>query len=205
MDIVRISPAAPEFAAPPAEPMALIRAWFDSASANKVNEPGAMALATADATRQVSNRIVKLLELRDEGVIFTTHSGSVKGRQLAETGFASGVLYWRETCRQLILSGPTKPLPDEESDALWAARHPSSYPMSTLSQQSQPLHDEDALRQRAAALASSGEVLARPNAWKGYIIEPVAIEFWQADPDRLHQRLLYERTEVGWCTTRLQP
>lgn len=205
MDIVRISPAAPEFAAPPAEPMTLVRAWFANASANNVDEPGAMALATADAVGRASNRIVKLLELRDDGVTFTSHSGSVKGRQLAQTGFASGVIYWRETCRQLILSGPTRPLPEEESDAIWAARPSGTHPISVLSEQSRLLLDEAALRQRAAGLARSGKPLKRPDTWIGYILEPTSIEFWQADPERLHQRLLYERKMVGWKTSRLQP
>lgn len=205
MDILRVSPPAPEFAAPPADPIALLRQWYEHALASKVDEPGAMALATADRSGRATNRIVKLLELRDQGVTFTSHSGSVKGRQLAETGYACGVMYWRETCRQLILSGPTRPLPDHESDAMWAARAPATYPMSVLSEQSQPLLDEDALRSYAAELARSGAPLPRPDTWKGYILEPTVIEFWQADPDRLHQRLLYERTESGWRTTRLQP
>ncbi|MGW2700063.1 phenazine biosynthesis FMN-dependent oxidase PhzG [Streptomyces sp. NPDC001340] len=196
---------AEEFVTPPADPMGLLRAWFDSAVANAVREPGALALASADARGHASNRIVQVLAVRDTGLVFASHADSRKGRDLAETGWASGVLYWREAGRQVSVTGPTHPLPDEESDALWAARPVGAHPMSVASHQSAPLLDEDALRKQAEELGRDGLALPRPARWLGYLLEPASVEFWQADPDRLHQRLLYERDGSGWRTGRLQP
>ena len=45
----------------------------------------------------------------------------------------------------------------------------------------------------------------RPSHWGGYILFADAIEFWQGRPHRLHDRLRYERTETGWCMSRLAP
>ena len=205
MNAPTLPPAAPEFSAPPADPMSLVRAWLDGALAHDVREPGALALGTADAHGHASNRIVQVLAVRDTGLVFASHAGSRKGRDLAETGWASGVLYWRETGRQVIVTGPTHPLPDAESDALWAARPVGTHPMSVVSQQSAPLLDEDALRARALQLGRTGLALSRPAAWLGYLLEPASVEFWQADPDRLHHRLRYERAGPGWRTDRLQP
>ncbi|MFF1375091.1 hypothetical protein ACFVYL_02520, partial [Streptomyces sp. NPDC058308] len=39
----------PQFRTPPAEPMALLRTWLETATAQGVREPRALALATADA------------------------------------------------------------------------------------------------------------------------------------------------------------
>ncbi|MEU6894893.1 phenazine biosynthesis FMN-dependent oxidase PhzG [Streptomyces sp. NPDC046557] len=197
---------ATEFSTPPAEPMDLLRAWFDTAVANAVREPGALALATANARGHASNRIVQVLTIRDTGLVFASHADSRKGRELAETGWASGVFHWREAGRQVSVSGPTRPLPDEESDALWAARPVGTHPMSVASHQSAPLLDEDALRERARELGRGGVTLPRPVRWLGYLLEPASVEFWQADQfDRLHRRLRYERDGRGWRTGRLQP
>jgi len=185
--------------------MGLVRAWFDSAVAQAVREPGALALGSADARGRASNRIVQLLAVRDTGLVFASHAGSRKGRDLAETGWASGVLYWREVGRQVIVSGPAYSLPDAESDSLWAARPIGTHPMSVASQQSAPLLDEDALRAQAEELGRAGSALPRPASWLGYLLEPASVEFWQSDPGRLHQRLRYERTDPGWRTNRLQP
>ncbi|MFD3557858.1 phenazine biosynthesis FMN-dependent oxidase PhzG [Streptomyces goshikiensis] len=197
---------AEEFTAPPAEPMKLLQSWFDSAVAEAVREPSALALATADARGHVSNRIVQVLKVRTTGLVFATHSDSRKGRDLAETGWASGVFFWREAGRQVSVSGPTRPLPDEDSEALWVARPAGAHPMSVAAHQSAPLLDEDALREQARELGRDGSALPRPDRWLGYLLEPASVEFWQTDPeDRLHQRLRYERDGSGWRSGRLQP
>lgn len=195
----------PEFDAPPSDPVALFRDWFAGAADQGVQEPGALALATADERGRTSNRIVQVIEVRPEGPVFTSHTGSQKGRDLAATGWASGVLYWRETKQQLILTGPVDRLPDEEADALWAARSKDTHPMSVASTQSELLEDEEELRARARQLAETGEPLARPVNWAGYVLRPTAVEFWHGRADRLHRRLRYDRTDGGWTSRRLQP
>lgn len=199
-------PAAPEFTTPPIEPMGLLRSWLQEATAGGVRDPQHMALATADARARASNRIVSLLAVRDAGLVFASHADSPKGRDLAETGWASGVLYWREVLRQVVVSGPVHPLPGDECEKLWAERPKAMHPMSVLSKQSAPLLDEAALRARARELGRSQEALPRPANWIGYLLVPEAVEFWQSgDPDRLYQRLLYRRGNSGWRTGRLQP
>src|SRR5262245_58806822 len=99
----------PEFTAPPPDPIGLVRHWLDEARAQMVREPGALALATADTEGRASNRIVQVLDVRDSGLVFSSHSGSLKGRQLAQTNWSSGVMYWRETNRQIIVTWPTHP------------------------------------------------------------------------------------------------
>lgn len=193
------------YTAPPASPMSTLVAWFDDAKATGVREPGVLALATASAAGQVSNRIVQTIRLTEDGLVFTSHGGSQKGRDLTATGRSSGVYYWRESGRQVILSGPTAPLSAEESDRLWYARPISTHPMSVAAVQSAPLDDEDKLRAEALRLAEPGEALPRPDQWLGYLLTPDTVEFWEAAPDRLHRRLRYDRTEDGWTATRLQP
>jgi dihydrophenazinedicarboxylate synthase len=205
MDKVFNNPPEQVFLASPADPMALFKQWFDTAVTGAVREPGAMALATSDAKGRTTSRIVAVLQVRDEGLVFATHAGSVKGKQLAETGWASGVLYWREMGQQLIVAGPTHPLPEQESDELWAVRPAGMHAMSIVSEQSKLLKDENAMRAEAAKINRGAGVPPRPRSWLGYLVQPVAIEFWQADPGRLHQRLLYERTDTGWTKHRLQP
>jgi pyridoxamine 5'-phosphate oxidase len=186
--------------------MELLKSWFDSALADAVREPGALALATTDSHGRASNRIVQVLAVRASGLVFTSHTDSRKGRELAARDWASGVFYWREAGRQVSVSGPARPLPAEESDALWAARPVGTHPMSVASHQSAVLLDEDALRERARELGRKGEALPRPDRWVGYLLEPETVEFWQAEPrDRLHLRLRYERAGSGWHTDRLQP
>lgn len=195
----------PEYEAPPPEPMGLVRQWIEQAVARGVREPLALALATADAGGRASNRIVAVIETTDRGLLFASHSTSQKGRELSATGWASGVLYWRETGQQLILSGPVAQCTDAESDALWFGRPIPLHAMSAASRQSEQLADVAALRAEAGRLGAPGTALPRPARFVGYRLRPMTVEFWCADADRLHRRLRYDHDDGQWHARWLQP
>jgi pyridoxamine 5'-phosphate oxidase len=48
--------------------------------------------------------------------------------------------------------------------------------------------------------------IPRPANWGGYIVKPSLLEFWQGRSSRLHDRIVYELSEVGeWKKSRLAP
>ncbi|MBP2324370.1 pyridoxamine 5'-phosphate oxidase [Kibdelosporangium banguiense] len=196
--------AMPEYYQPPAEPMGLFKAWFETAKAEGASEPGVVALATVDAHGGVSSRMCQTIRITDQGWVFASHTNSQKGRDIAATGRASGVFYWRELYRQLIFAGPVRQLSGEEADGIWDARNPRTLPMSVAAWQSEVLEDEEVLRAEAQRLA--GQTLVRPERWVAYELLPSTVEFWHGDdPDRLYRRLRYDRTDDGWTSCRLQP
>lgn len=194
-----------EFYDPPADPIGLFRDWFAHAAANGVREPGAVALATVAADGRPSNRMIQTLEITDRGLVFTSHSISEKGRDIEATGWGSGVLYWRETNQQIILTGSVELLDATVADALWADRPVDAHAMSVATKQSEPLADEEELLAEAARLVNGGRPLPRPVTWVAYQLVPSTVEFWQSCPDRLYRRLRYNRNGAGWTSTRLQP
>lgn len=198
----------PEYEEPPADPIGLLRRWLEGAEAVGVREPRALALATADAAGRPSTRIVAVGRITATGLVFTTHHGSGKERELRANPWASGLLYWRETSRQVSVGGRVRRLPDATADALWAARPVFTHAMTVASRQSAPLAgpaEVAALRARAARLAEAGPQ-PRPAAYIALELVPERLEFWADGTDRLHERLRYERVPgSGWRSCRLQP
>lgn len=195
----------PEYDAPPAEPMGLAQAWLATAEERGVREPRALALATADPKGRASTRIVAILSATGRGLVFASHASSRKGREIAATGWASGLLYWRETGQQLIISGPVERMDDAEADALWYARPTPLHAMSVASHQSDSLADVAELRREAERLAASGTPLPRPERFAAYRLVPAEVEFWSAAADRLHRRLHYVLEDREWTVRRLHP
>ncbi|GAA2616144.1 MULTISPECIES: phenazine biosynthesis FMN-dependent oxidase PhzG [Streptomyces] len=196
----------PEYDNPAADPVELLRTWLTQAGDRGVREPRALALATADARGRASTRIIAITAVTDRGLVFMSHTSSQKGREIAETGWASGLLYWRETAQQISISGEVEQLGDAESDALWYGRPVPMHAMSTAAHQSEPLDDVAALREAATRLEAAGTPLPRPERFVGYLLVPSAIEFWAASSDRLHRRLRYDRlADRSWSPSRLQP
>ncbi|MBB1252309.1 phenazine biosynthesis FMN-dependent oxidase PhzG [Streptomyces sp. OF3] len=198
----------PEFTDPPAGPLELLREWLDDAACHAVREPRALALATADARGRSSSRVVVVSRLTGAGLVFLTHVGSRKGRDLAVNPWASGVLYWRETAQQVCVAGPVHRLTAAETEELWRARPVFTHAMTTASRQSEPLGgvaEVEALRRRAGELALGGRPLPCPETFAAYELRFDSVEFWANGTDRLHERLRYERDGERWRVERLQP
>ncbi|UTH76294.1 phenazine biosynthesis FMN-dependent oxidase PhzG [Chromobacterium sp. IIBBL 290-4] len=195
----------PEYDAPPPNPMTLMRRWLDHAQTLPVREPKAMALATAGKDGRTSTRIIAFNSIDERGLVFCTHASSRKGREISETGWVSGILYWRETGQQIMISGRAVLLDEQEADTLWFARPVPMHAMSTASSQSDVLLDRAALLGEADALFATGKALPRPSRFVAYRIEPQEMEFWSPSPDRLHHRLKYDLDGSIWKTSHLQP
>ena len=219
---------------PPEDPVALVRAWLEDAVEHAgLRNPGAFALATADASGQPSARMVLLkdLSLGHGYAVFHTNYRSRKGLELDRTTRAAAVLYWDRLGRQLRLEGPTVRCPPEESDAYFATRPWQSRLNAWVSKQSRALDDPAELVEKARRMArefnlpdpigaapasrSADAALKRPGFWGGYRLWFGAIEFWMEGTDRFHDRVRYDRTltPLGehdfatgpWRWQRLQP
>lgn len=195
----------PEFQVPPADPFALAAEWISRAIDSGVREPGSVAIATADAEGNPSSRFVLLKGFDAQGLLFVSQTSSRKGRDIAANPRASASFYWQELRLQLHIAGRVEQLPEEESDAIFAARPISSRAVSTVSHQGQDLLDENVMNKEISDLISRGPKLERPDRWVGYRIVPERFEFWQGGADRLHKRLEYTLSQEGWGWRRVQP
>ncbi len=172
-----------------------------------LREPTAMTLATANAQGRPWARMVLLRGVDERGFVFYTNSHSEKGRQLAVNPQAALCFYWEALGEQARIQGRVEPTPPEESDAYWAKRSRESQLGAWASDQSQTLSSRAELEQRVAEFTQrfAGGEVPRPEHWIGYRVVPDRIEFWQSQPARLHDRLVYERAETGWRLRRLYP
>jgi pyridoxamine 5'-phosphate oxidase len=188
------------------DPIVALEAWLRDAEPLTAR-PDAMTLATATATGVPSARVVLLRGLDQHGLTFFTNRTSRKGRELEENPCAALVLYWPELGRQVRVEGAVVRVDDTESAAYWRTRPLVSRIAAWASPQSRPLVDRaelDALYASAAARFADDDV-PLPDFWGGYRVVPDAIEFWEHQDDRLHDRIRYARTGSGWQRGRLAP
>ncbi len=182
--------------------------WFTEAAAEGSRFPEQMALATATLEGVPSVRMVLLKGHTAAGFAFYTNRESRKARELEANPRAAAVLHWERLQRQVRIEGTVARLSEDESLTYFRTRPRESQIGAWASPQSQPLASRGELEQRANEIeqrfAGQDEV-PLPPFWGGYLISATAIEFWQGQPGRLHDRVRYELSGDSWTRERLAP
>ena len=192
----------------PPDPLVLFEQWYQQAQRLALTEPTAAALATVDGDGQPSARMILLKGFDERGFVFYTNYHSRKGQALAAEPRATLLFYWGPLARQIRIEGSAEKVDEAESDAYFASRPRGSQIGAAASPQSRPLTDRQALERRVEEVVRrhQGQAIPRPSCWGGYRLRPSIIEFWQGQPDRLHDRLRYRREAEGqWTIERLAP
>lgn len=189
-------------------PLEQFATWFEEALNSALPEPNAMTLATASPSGRPSARIVLLKGVEEGSFVFYTNYESHKGRELDENPQAALVFLWLELQRQVRIEGTVERLSPEASSAYFHKRPKGSQIGAWASPQSSIIEDRGVLIERQEELEEKykeTDELPRPPHWGGYRVIPSRIEFWQGRPNRLHDRVLYTKTEKKWKRERLAP
>lgn len=191
-----------------ADPIEQFGVWWEEALETEVIDPNAMTLATVTPGCRPSARIVLLKGFDEHGFVFYTNYRSQKGQELEAHPCAALVFWWNELNRQVRVDGNVTKIDPETSAAYFQSRPRGSQLGAWASAQSAVLDSREVLQQqlREAKATFQGREVPCPEHWGGYRVAPVAVEFWQGRPNRLHDRIRYRKTEEGaWTLERLAP
>jgi len=191
-----------------ADPFVQFEQWFEEARRRvKDAEPNAMALATVDPRGAPSARTVLLKYFDDSGFVFFTNLESRKASHIERNPSVALLFWWPELERQIEITGVAERVSSAEAAKYFMTRPRGSQLGAWVSDQSRVLTSRKALEIKLGEMKrkfADGEV-PLPKFWGGYRVTPKTIEFWQGQPDRLHDRFQYIRDGEGWTIQRLAP
>lgn len=182
--------------------------WLAEAEQAEPSDPNAVALATVGPGGVPSVRMVLLKGFDERGFVFYTNLESQKARELSANPQAALCLHWKSLERQVRVQGPVVPVSKDEADAYFESRSRESRIGAWASRQSQPMESRSILEQRFGRFAEKYQLgpIPRPPFWSGFRVVPQRIEFWEARPFRLHERVVYLRDESDrWIASHLYP
>jgi pyridoxamine 5'-phosphate oxidase len=189
-----------------ADPIELFQSWFRDAARTEPNDPDAAALATATLDGAPSIRMVLVKRADASGFYFFTNAESQKGRELEENPRAALCFHWKTQRRQLRVEGSVNQIPAVDADAYFHTRSRRSQIGAAVSAQSRPLDSRETLLKAVREFeATCPDSVPRPSYWRGYVLKPQQIEFWQDGEFRLHNRMLYSCEGDTWTKLRLYP
>lgn len=189
-------------------PIVQFEKWMNEAISSKiVIEPNTMTLATSTPDGKPSARVVLLKSFNKDGFVFYTNYDSRKAEELKVNPYACIVFDWHIIERQIRIEGIVKKVTPEESDKYFKSRPESSQLGAWISPQSSFIDGRQELEDRKVKILSQfkEKPITRPPNWGGYVLMPYTIEFWQGRQSRLHDRLIYIKTDDEWILRRLAP
>ena len=189
------------------DPLVQFGRWYDEAKTAGAFEPDAAAVATATPDALPSARMVLVKRFDADGLVFFTNYSSRKAGELDANPRAALLFHWPELGRQVRVEGAVTRVNRAETEAYAHSRPRQSQLSALASPQSQAVPSRDWLEQRVAQLDAEhrDEQLPVREDWGGYRVAPHAWEFWQHQPNRLHDRFRYLPEPPGWRVERLGP
>ena len=168
-------------------------------------DPNAVVLSTADKSGKPTSRVVLMKGFDARGFSFYTNLRSRKGREMKENPHVALCFFWRPLEKQVRVEGRAEQVSDAEADEYFASRPRGSQIGAWASQQSETLASREALEAVVAEIEArfAGQPVPRPLHWSGMRVVPERIEFWTSRPNRLHERILYQRAPGGGWTREL--
>lgn len=195
-----------------AHPIDFFASWFAEACESSILEPNAMCLSTC-IDNKPSSRMVLMKEVDRRGVVWYTNYNSRKSCELLRNPYAATTFWWGELERSVRIEGAVERVAAEESDRYFSSRPRSSQIGAWSSCQSSEVSSRIELEQQQRAVEERFRdplvSVPRPPHWGGFRLVPIRIEFWKGRESRMHDRIVFERTEEEggnqWSKKRLQP
>jgi len=181
--------------------------WFKEACEHIDVEPNAMTLATVDSNGAPTVRTVLLKFFDRDGFLFFTNLESRKAAHIEGNHRVALLFWWPELERQVEINGVAERISAVEAAKYFMTRPRGSQLGAWVSQQSHVLTSRKALEMKLDEMKRkfANREVPLPSFWGGFRVVPSTIEFWQGQPDRLHDRFQYVREAQGWRILRLAP
>lgn len=181
--------------------------WLEEAIKSQCDEPNALVLSTCK-NNQPRSRVVLLKGVHENDFVFYTNYNSNKGHEMAANDKVAMTFLWLPLQRQVRVEGSITKVTDEMSDEYFHKRPRGSQIGAIASPQSTRVPNRAALEKMFHEVEmkyQNIEILPRPKHWGGYMVTPTYIEFWQGRPNRMHDRICYEKVNGIWERYRLAP
>jgi pyridoxamine 5'-phosphate oxidase len=193
----------------PEDPINLFNKWFHEVDDfGGVDEVNAMTVSTLGLDGFPKSRVVLMKKFTYEGFIFYTNYNSEKGKAMEKNANICLSFYWHSMERQVIIKGIVEKVSENISDGYFESRPNGSKLGAIVSNQSEVISSRLVLEESLKQLEKEfeGKEIPRPKFWGGYLVRPIAVEFWQGRPNRLHDRIRYQlQDDFSWKIDRLSP
>lgn len=164
-----------------------------------LHEVNTASLATADTSARPSVRIVNIIAIEPEGLVFFANANSGKARQIASNPKASLCFYWPVLQEEVIIDGDVHRAQEAASNEYWKKVPREKQVYSSIDKDFAQIKSPGTLQATVTQQWSQFgfDSIERPADWHAFILQPDRIEFWPSGWRRAQERIRYSKTNDG--------
>jgi pyridoxamine 5'-phosphate oxidase len=189
-------------------PKNLLNEWLEEGVKTGLPNPEGIALASVASNGRPSVRMVLFKGFKGSALTFYSNYESRKAQELEINPNVALVFHWTTLEKQIRVEGRVSKMSREDSEVYFRSRPRGSQIGAWASRQSRPILSMQELETQVAIIEArfKDKEVPLPPWWGGYLVEPVAYEFWSGRPSRLHERIVFTKDAGGgWSKTQLSP
>ena len=187
-------------------PYKLFKAKYDEALNSGQKAIEAISVSSFNKQLQeVDSRYVNLKFITNNEFIFFSNYDSSKASAFISHNQIAALFYWSSINVQIRMKAKIKKTSSEYNQKYFFNRAEEKNALAISSNQSKPINSYKQVKENYNKSLKNYDLKQCPEFWGGYSFTPYYFEFWKGHESRLNIREVFEKSDIDWKHSILQP
>ena len=187
-------------------PYKLFKAKYDEAFNSGQKAIEAISVSSFNKQLQeVDSRYVNLKFITNNEFIFFSNYDSSKASAFISHNQIAALFYWSSINVQIRMKAKIKKTSSEYNQKYFFNRAEEKNALAISSNQSKPINSYKQVKENYNKSLKNYDLKQCPEFWGGYSFTPYYFEFWKGHESRLNIREVFEKSDIDWKHSILQP
>ena len=187
-------------------PYLILKDKYDkSLQADQKNIDAICISSFSKKNNEVNSRYVNLKYISDKDFIFFSNYDSPKSKDFKEHSQISALIFWSNINVQIRMKAKIKKTSDEFNQQYFFNRSKEKNALAISSKQSIQIESYNQVKKNYNKSLKNDDLKKCPEFWGGYSFTPYYFEFWEGHESRINRREIFEKIDIVWKQSFLQP
>ncbi len=188
------------------EPYALFKKnYHEAKNAGQKNIEAIVISSFNKEIKEVDSRFVNIKIIDNQNFIFFTNYNSPKAIAFNTFDQISALFYWSSINTQIRMKAIINKTTKNFNNDYFKKRNKEKNALAISSDQSKPSTSYNEIVSKYENIKKTKNLLKCPDYWGGFSFIPYYFEFWEGHKSRVNKRLIFDKTDLDWKRSFLEP
>tara|TARA_B100001093_G_scaffold520517_1_gene617453 strand:- start:9183 stop:9779 length:597 start_codon:yes stop_codon:yes gene_type:complete len=188
------------------EPYALFKKNYHKAkNAGQKNIEAIVISSFNKEIKEVDSRFVNIKIIDNQKFIFFSNYNSPKAIAFNSFDQISALFYWSSINTQIRMKAIINKTTKNFNNEYFEKRNKEKNALAISSDQSKSSTSYNEIVSKYENIKKTKNLLKCPDYWGGFSFIPYYFEFWEGHKSRVNKRLIFDKTDLDWKRSFLEP